>query len=87
MRSKLNALLLGVLCASSLLLGCQGSRDPQKIPVVVDSSPIAGIVVIAPGDARFDQEARQPGRACAISGRYSSRGCSTAHAKITVKDL
>ena len=59
MRSKLNALLLGVLCASSLLLGCHGSRDPQKIPVVVDSSPLAGVEIIAPGDTRFDQEARQ----------------------------
>jgi hypothetical protein len=59
MRSKLNALLLGVSCASSLLLGCHGSRDPQKIPVVVDSAPLAGVEIIAPGDPRFDQEARQ----------------------------
>ena len=59
MRSKLNAVLLGVSCASSLLLGCRGSRDPQKIPVVVDSSPLAGVEIIAPGDPRFDQEARQ----------------------------
>jgi hypothetical protein len=59
MRSKLNALLLGVSCTSSLLLGCRGSRDPQKIPIVVDSSPLAGVEIIAPGDPRFDQEARQ----------------------------
>jgi hypothetical protein len=59
MRSKLNALLLGVSCASSLLLGCRGSRDSQKIRVVVDSSPLAGVEIIAPGDPRFDQEARQ----------------------------
>lgn len=59
MRGKLNALLLGVSCASSLLLGCRGSQDPQKIPVVVDSLPLAGVEVIAPGDPRFDQAARQ----------------------------
>jgi hypothetical protein len=59
MRSKLNALLLGVSCASLLLLGCRGLRYPQKIPVVVDSSPLAGVEIIAPGDARFDREARQ----------------------------
>jgi hypothetical protein len=59
MRSKLNALLLGVLCASSLLFGCRGSLDPQKIPVVVDSSPLAGVEIIVPGDPRFDQEALQ----------------------------
>ena len=59
MRSKLNALLLGVSCASSLLLGCRGSRDPQKIPVIADSSPLAGVEIIVPGDARFDQEASQ----------------------------
>jgi hypothetical protein len=58
MRIKQNVLFLGFLCASLLLLGCHGSRDPQKIPVVVDSSPIAGVEIIAPGDARFDQEAR-----------------------------
>lgn len=59
MRSKLNALLLGVSCASSLLLSCRGSRDPQKIPVAVVSSPLPGVEIIAPGDPRFDQEARQ----------------------------
>jgi|GEM_PF-2592204 len=59
MRSKMNALLLGVWCVSSLFLGCRGSRNPQKIPVVVDSSPLAGVEIIVPGDARFDQEARQ----------------------------
>ena len=58
MRSKLSVLLWGVSCASSLLLGCHGSRDPQKIPVV-DSSPLAGVEIIVPGDARFDREARQ----------------------------
>jgi len=59
MRSKLNALLLGVSCASSLLFSCRGSRDPQKIPVAVDSSPLPGVEIIVPGDPRFDQEARQ----------------------------
>jgi hypothetical protein len=59
LRSKLDALLLGVSCASSLLLGCHGSRDPQKIPVVVDSLSLAGVEIIVPGDGRFDQEARQ----------------------------
>jgi hypothetical protein len=59
MRSKLNALLLGFSSASSLLLGCRGSRDPQKIPVVVDSSSLAGVEIIAPGNPRFDPEARQ----------------------------
>jgi hypothetical protein len=59
MRSKLNALLLGVSPASSLLLGCHASRDPQKIPVVVDSAPLEGVEIIVPGDARFDQEARR----------------------------
>jgi hypothetical protein len=59
MRAKLNALLLGALCVSSLLLGCDGSRGSQKIPVVVDSAPLAGVEIIVPGDARFDQEARQ----------------------------
>ena len=56
MRIKLNALFLEALCASSILLGCHGSRDPQEIPVVVDSSPLAGVEIIAPGDPRFDQE-------------------------------
>lgn len=60
MRSKWNALSLGIAYACSLLLGCRASRlDPQKIPVVVDSSPIAGVEIIVPGDHRFDQEARQ----------------------------
>ena len=59
MRSKLNALLMGALSASLLLLGCRESRDPQKIPVEVDSSPLAGVEIIAPGDPRFDPEARQ----------------------------
>ena len=59
MRNKLNALLMGALSASSLLLGCRGSRDPQKIPVEVDSSPLAGVEIITPGAPRFDPEARQ----------------------------
>jgi hypothetical protein len=59
MRSRLKTLLLAASCASSLLLGCRGLRDPQKMPVVVDSSPHAGIDIIAPGDPRFDQEVRQ----------------------------
>ena len=59
MPSKFRGLLLGVSCASLLLLGCRNSRDPQKIPVVVDSSPIAGVEIIAPGNPRFDQEARK----------------------------
>ena len=59
MRSKMNALLLGVSCASSLFLGCRGSRYPKGIPVVADSSTLPGVEVIAPGDPRFDQEARQ----------------------------
>jgi len=59
MRNKLNALLMGALSASPLLLGCRGSRDPQKIPVEVDSSPLAGVEIIARGDPRFDPEARQ----------------------------
>ena len=58
-RGKLRTLLLAATCASSLFLGCRGSRDPQKIPVGVDSSPIAGVEIIAPGDPRFDPEVRQ----------------------------
>lgn len=57
MRSKWNALLLGVSYASLLLLGCRRGRDSQRIPVVGDSSPLAGVEIIVPGDPRFDQEA------------------------------
>jgi hypothetical protein len=59
MRSKFNALLLGALSVSSLLLGCHGSQNPQTIPVIADSSTLAGVEIIVPGDPRFDQQARQ----------------------------
>jgi hypothetical protein len=59
MRSKLNTFFLAVSFAGSLFSGCRWTGGPQKIPVVVDSSPLAGVEIIAPGDPRFDQEVRQ----------------------------